>query len=372
MALTSKQIQAFGLDISDSSVKIMMLHKKGSLIRPLSFGAEIFSRGIVVKDEIKEPAKLAEIIKQTIEKAKPQAINTPYVIASLPESKSFIRMFDLPPMKKEEIPAAVKWEAEQHIPMSIDQVEMDWQIMDHEKKTKKGKFLETKKPEEKARSHRILLTAAPKDIVSPTVEVLKQAGLQPVALEIESISTARSCISPTLAQQNVMIVDIGTNRSGISILNSGLIEFTSSLAMAGVDITQNIMRLSGLSFAEAEKAKISFGLDQAKQQPVILQAIDETLKKITSEIRNTISYHQERSENEDKIGHILLCGGTSRLQGLGAYFAKELPIPVHLANPWINLFETGSKDLPPISSTDSLSFTAVIGLAQRGFDFNLP
>lgn len=360
MSLLNKQIQAFGLDISDSSVKVMMLQRKGSNIRPVSFSAEIFPRGIVVKDEIKEPAKLADIIKQAVQKAKPQGINTPYVITSLPESKSFIRMFSLPPMKRDEVEAAVKWEAEQHIPMAIDQVEIDWQII-NDNKADSGD----------ARSYQILLTAAPKDTINPIVDILKKSGLQPIALEIESVSTARSCISPTLAKENVMIIDIGTNRTGLSIVSNGLIHFTSSLAIAGVDISNNIVSQTGLSFTEAEKAKIKHGLDEQKQEPAVFKAINETLESIVNEIKNTINYYQEHSESSNKIDHLLLCGGTTRLRGLPAYFTKELTAPIHLANPWVNLYDNNTKDLPPISNTDSLGFTTVIGLAQRGLDFKI-
>ena len=130
MAITDKKIRAFGLDISDSSVKVMLMAKHGQGMRPEAFNATIFPRGIVVRDEIKEPEKLAEIIKEAISQAKPHGINMPFVVTSLPESKSFIRTFDLPKMKKSEVAEADKWEAEQHIPLAIDQVEIDWKIIE--------------------------------------------------------------------------------------------------------------------------------------------------------------------------------------------------------------------------------------------------
>ncbi len=377
MPITGKQLRAFGLDISDSSVKVMLMQNKGKLIRPESFNAEIFPRGIVVKDEIKDSEKLAEIIKRALVKAKPHAINIPYVITSLPESKSFIRMFELPAMKKSEVAEAVKWEAEQHIPLSIDQVEIDWQLIDEsveDKPKQKGFSLTSKKPEEKSRPWKIFLTASPKDTITPIIQVLKLSGLQPVAMEIESISTVRSCLSPELAKRNVIFVDIGTNRTGLTIVSNGIIRFTSSLALAGVDISKNIVRHTGYSFTEAEKAKIKEGLDQTKQPAKIYQAIEEVLGKIVTETKNTIRYYEDHADTEDKnsqINTVLLCGGTARLNGVDSFMTKNLGIRTQLANPWANIYPANAKEIPPISSTDSLSFTTVIGLAERGLNFTI-
>ncbi len=371
MSFGSQKIHCFGLDISDSSVKIMLLQQQGKIIRPLAFNAEIFPRGLVTKDEIKEPAKLSGIIRHVIDNAKPHGFNNAHVVASLPESKSFIRLFDLPPMKETELPAAVKWEAEQHIPLSIDQVEMDWQTLNPPDAPGKLSFFGKKTA---AREHgwKVFMTAAPKDVINPIVQVLKMTKLQPVALESESIAIARSCISPELHKQTVLLVDIGTNRTGLTIVNNNVINFTSSISLAGLTISQKIMDKTGLDFSGAEKAKITYGLTSDKQTPEIKAAIEDALHDIVVEIQNTISYYQEHSALPDKqVDLILLSGGTARLQGLVDWFTRNIDLPTRLANPWANIYPQGSRELPPISSSDSLSFTAVIGLALRGLNFNI-
>lgn len=371
MPLGSKKIHCFGLDISDSSVKVMLLQQHGKIIRPLAFNAEIFPRGIVTKDDIREPAKLSAIIRHAIDHAKPHGFSNAYVVASLPESKSFIRLFDLPPMKAAELPAAVKWEAEQHIPLSIDQVEMDWQALNppeaHGKLSLFGK-------KTAAREHgwKVFMTAAPKDVINPVVAVLKLTKLQPVALESESIAIARSCISPELQKQTVLLVDIGTNRTGLTIVNNNILNFTSSISLAGLTISQKIMDQAGLDFSAAEKAKITHGLSGEKQTPEVKRAIEAALKEIITEIKNTIGYYQEHSALPDKqVDLILLSGGTARLPGLVDWFTRNIELPTRLANPWVNIYPANSRELPPISSSDSLSFTAVIGLALRGLNFTI-
>lgn len=379
MPLGSKKLHCFGLDISDSSVKIMLLQQRGKIIRPLAFNAEIFPRGIVTKDEIREPGKLSTIIRRAIDHAKPRGFNNAYVVASLPESKSFIRLFDLPPMKETELPAAVKWEAEQHIPLSIDQVEMDWQALNPRRSPDAASGLRAGKlpffnRETEAREHgwKIFMTASPKDVVNPVVAVLKMSKLQPVALESESIAIARSCISPELQKQTVLLVDIGTNRTGLTIVNNNVLNFTSSISLAGLTISQKIMDQAGLDFSAAEKAKITHGLSGEKQAPAVKSAIETALQEIITEIKNTIGYYQEHSALPDKqVDLILLSGGTARLPGLVDWFTRNIELPTRLANPWVNIYPRGSRELPPISSADSLSFTAVIGLALRGLNFTI-
>lgn len=371
MSFRSKKIHCFGLDISDSSVKVMLLQQKGKVIRPLAFNAEIFPRGLVIKDEIREPAKLSAIIRHTIDQAKPHGFSNNYVIASLPESKSFIRLFDLPPMKQTELPAAVKWEAEQHIPLSIDQVEIDWKALNPPEKTHRPSFWQ-KKAALREQGWKIFMTAAPKEVINPIVQVLKMAKLQPVALESESISIARSCISPDLQKQTVLLVDIGTNRTGLTIVNNNVINFTSSISLAGLTISQKIMDKTGLDFIGAEKAKIDFGLNAEKQKPEIKAAIEAALQDINREIKNTVSYYQERSDPPGKqVDQIILSGGTARLDGLTDWFTRQSDLPTSLANPWGNIYHFGSRELPPISSADSLSFAAVIGLALRSLNFTI-
>lgn len=371
MPLGSKKIHCFGLDISDSSVKIMLLQQHGKLIRPLAFNAEIFPRGIVTKDEIREPAKLSAIIKHAIDHAKPHGFNNTNVVASLPESKSFIRLFDLPPMKETELPAAVKWEAEQHIPLSIDQVEMDWQALNPPSPPSKISLF-AKKAAPHEHGWKIFMTAAPKDVINPIVAVLKMTKLQPVALESESIAIARSCISPELQKQTVLLVDIGTNRTGLTIVNNNVLNFTSSISLAGLSISQKIIDQTGRDFASAEKAKITHGLNGEKQTPEIKSAIEAALQEIIAEVKNTIDCYQEHSALPDKqVDLILLSGGTARLPGLVEWFTRHIELPTRLANPWVNIYHSGSRELPPISSSDSLSFTAVIGLALRGLNFTI-
>ena len=171
---------SFGLDISDLSLKIIKLKRKGKFFDLASFGEEEIKPGIIKEGEIKNEEKLAEIIKGAIKKVKGEKIRTKYVIVSLPEEKAFLQVIQMPRMSEEDLKSAVVYEAENYIPLPIEQVYLDSQIvppvydhLDH---------------------FDVLIAALPKKTVDPYLSSLKSAGLKPKALEIESLAVARALI----------------------------------------------------------------------------------------------------------------------------------------------------------------------------------
>ena len=168
----NKKIQAFGLDISDVSIKVMQLQKKDQSLIPKFFinyplTPKIINNHLIVSEE-----KLAENITFALNRA--GKIDTKYVVASVPEAKSFVRMLSIASMPESEIGDAIPWELEQDIPVPVDQVYLDWQILG-----------------EVGGKMNILVAATPKDYVDSLIDSLKLARLKPVALELESIATAR-------------------------------------------------------------------------------------------------------------------------------------------------------------------------------------
>lgn len=348
--------QTFGIDISDSSVKVLALRKEGRKIRPISINEIIFPRGVVIKDIIKDKETLVKTIKNALRKAKPNSINTPYAIASLPESKCFIRIISLPQMEEMEIAKAIRWEAEQHIPLSSDQVYSNWKQI----KTARKDIMEQRT--------KILYTAVKKGTGDDMIEVFKNADLKPIILEPESMSVTRSMIDPSRQRKLVLIADLGTNRTSFIIHENDLIKFTSSISVAGVDITNNIAEKAKLSFEDAEKTKIENGIANIKQKTIYAATV-EIVDKIIINLKRTIEYYNEYETKKD-IEEIILCGGSAKLKGLKEYAENKLKIPASLANPWINIYSEENKEKPPISPVDSLGFATVIGLAMRGIKTN--
>jgi len=240
--------KTFGLDISDLSLKIVKLKKRGELYNLASFGEEKIKPGIIKEGEIKDEDKLAEIIKTGLRRVKGEKLKTKYVIASLPEEKSFLQVIQMPRMSKEDLKSAVIYEAENYIPLPIQEVYLDSEIISPVN-NHSDKF-------------NVLLVALPRKTVDSYLSSLKKAGLQPEALEIESLSVARALIKNKATTSPILLVDLGETRTNFAVFAGHTLRFTSSISVSAGNFTEIISKNLGLSLAEAERLKMKYGLEK--------------------------------------------------------------------------------------------------------------
>jgi len=363
---------AFGLDISDLSLKIIKLKKKGKFLKLASFGEVELDLGIVEKGEIKKEKEFIESIKKAVKAVKGERLKTNFVIASLPENKSFFTVIQMPKMKKEELRSAVSFEAENHVPFPIDEIYLDFQIIP---------------PVKNSLDHLdILLSAFPKKIVDSYVFCLKSAGLFPLALEVESQSICRSIIKNGLSPFPVLIIDFGRTTTSFIIFSGYSLRFTASTSISSSSLDKALSENLKISLEEAEKIKVKYGLGLSKNkakskkkikgkdfsQKDIFEAIAFVLSDLTWQAKKYITYYQTHITHEHlavrdrKIEKIILCGRGANLKGLKDFLSLSLNLPVELGNPWVNILPAPLREVPQLPYKKSLGFTTALGLALRG------
>lgn len=334
--------------MSDSSLKLMQFGEGGEVT---AYSDIAVPKEAGASDTIKDPKQLIAAIRRAVAEPRFGKVVLPYVVASIPETKCFVRVIQMPKMTEDEAAEAVSWEAEQYIPMPIGSVYLDWLILGGGDEGGKMK---------------VLITAAPKDYVDDYVRVLKEAELRPVALEVESAATARSLVSAQYSKEAVLIADIDTVRTSFIIFDRGVLQFTSSLPVAGNVFTEAIAKALTVDFAAAEKIKREHGLDQGFEKGAVRKALLPVLNNLADELKNTVRFHEEHSDTGTKIGRLILAGGSSKLSHLPSWLAEKLGetgMRVELGNPWQKALKRGMT--PPLSREDSLSFATAIGLALR-------
>lgn len=178
--ILSLEEEVFGLDMNDLSLKIVKLKKKRRGFVLTSFNEEKIAPSMIEDGVIKDEAALAKIIKSAYDTVKGKKLKTKYVVASLPEEKSFLQVIQMPKMNGEELKLAVPLEAENYIPMPIEEVYLDFQVIC----PIKNHFDNTE----------VLIVAMPKKIVDSYVSCFKKAGLTPIILEAESEAIARALV----------------------------------------------------------------------------------------------------------------------------------------------------------------------------------
>jgi len=368
--------EAFGLDISDLSLKIIKLKRKGKFLTLSSFLEKDISQGIIKEGEIKDEEGLVKIIKESLPKIKGEKLKTKHVVVSLPEEKAFLQVIQLPRMPEEDLKSAVIYEAENYIPLPIEEVYLDSQIVlplyDH------------------LDYFDVLIAALPKKIVDPYLSCIKKAGLYLKALEIESLAIARALIKKEISPFPTLLIDFGATKTSFIIFSGYSVRFTNSIPVSSHGFTEVISRAMNVDFKKAEELKIKYGLDivekiifskktkdsQFEKEIIGNKKIFETLipalTDLTEQIKKCLDFYLTHTSDEHllpemkDVKKIFISGGGANLKGLSDFLSSGLGIPVAFGNPWINILPEPLKEVPELSFQESLKYTTALGLALRG------
>ncbi|MBU4332120.1 type IV pilus assembly protein PilM [Patescibacteria group bacterium] len=375
----------FGLDISDLSLKLVALEKKlfsraknesKSRVAVASYNQIAVPEGFFEQGEIKKPDKIIHLIHKLVDGAKGKKIATKYVISVLPETKTFIKLIEIPSSTPDgERQSAVDEEIKNHIPVPIDEMYVDWQYVDE---PMAAKFEIPKKEKIK-----ILVGVAPQKIVEDYSNILIKAGLKPLALEIESAAISRCLtpeaknLTPDFAQ---MIIDFGATRTSLLIYDQGTIQFTTSIPFSGEKITQAIAEKLKISHEEAEKSKIVCGLDPKKCRGALKKIIHPNIAQMLSKIEGAIDFYNDQFQQSNEVKKIILCGAGANFKNLDKIIKEKLGVKTEIASPLSQLAKNingkhflliprkkkGITDNVQIPPQEILSYTTAIGLALRG------
>lgn len=350
--------KSFGLDISNKSYKFIQLRESKKGIDLAAFGYGDVKDGVIENGEVKNEDALVEVLKEAIKNPTKGKLTTKHVVFSLPEEHSFVRILQLPKMSKEETKEAIKWEIEQNIPLQINDVYFDWQIIN--------------KGDAKVNHQDILVAVVSKSIADPYISVLKRIGLIPVAMESESISVTRSIIKGFSTNIPVLVVDIGATITSFIIFSGKTLRFSSSVPIAGDKMIESISKKLKVDKKEAKKLFYEVGFDKKLDKDgKVTEALEVAFSELISQIKSYISFYEGHSTHDHgskkkNIQKIILSGGVSNLYGITAHISSVLKIPTELANPWANILKEPLNEVPDLSYRRSLGYTTALGLALKG------
>lgn len=304
-----------GLDIGDSSLKMVELKKKSRKIYLSNYAFSENIKGLNFT-KIKDPNYLA----QAILKVKSEAgIKAKRVSASLPTYSVFSSLINLPTVDKRNMDSLVMAEAKKLIPLPLEEMIIDW------------KLLGSQDSKEKAKESRVFLTASPKKLVRYYIEIFRLAKMELVSLETETFSLVRALMGndPSV----VMLVEIGANSTDLSIIQESVPIFNRSLELSGNMISSVLAESLGLDLSQAEQFKIDSSLFLEDEKPEILQILVKTLAPIVHEIEYMREFYQSNFSSQ-KIEKIILSGGGSLLPGFSEYLSHFLDLQVIVGSPF--------------------------------------
>ncbi|MCK5085661.1 type IV pilus assembly protein PilM, partial [Candidatus Parcubacteria bacterium] len=340
----------FGLDLSDRSVKVAQLRKKGGKISLYSYGRENIPEGLIVDGEIKNEKEVVKLVKKTLANAKPNPIKSKFVIYSIPEPKGFIRVVQIPRSKEDDIEQIVRYEAEQLFPIDVNDAYVDWQILS----TSDDKTL------------KVIVAVVPRLLIDSYSSVAEKAGLKPVAAEIESIPITRSLINDSQSSKPVLVIDLGKDRTSFIIFKNPAVQFTASIPICGEEFINNISERLEIDKIAAENMKDKCGLSFEGECKEVFKAIQPSLREMIKYIDKLTYYYKDHFGLDEDIAKVIICGGEAKMIGISSFLSLQIKKEIEKGNPWVNIMTFKDKEIPPISRNDSLVFVTVLGLALRG------
>ncbi|MDR2507252.1 MAG: pilus assembly protein PilM [Candidatus Accumulibacter sp.] len=349
--LGAKSRPLIGLDISSSSIKMLELSRDGKhgycvehyVIERLPRDA--VSDGNVVN--LEETAAAVQRAWRKMESSVKQ------VAVAIPASQAITKKVILPSAQREEnLEILVESEANQYIPFSLDEVNLDFQVLGPSAYS----------PEEVE----VLIAASRKEKVEDRVAVAEAGGLTPVIVDIESYATlsAFELISQQMLRggegQLIALITVGALVMNLTVLHNDQQVYSRDQMFGGNQLTQDIARLYGKTFDEAEAEKRKNILPENYESELLKPFVENLALEVSRALQFFFT-----STQYTKINHIVLAGGCAILPGVRSAVASRTQVNTIIANPFADMaVNKRVKNL----KTDAPSLMVACGLALRRFD----
>ena len=336
-----------GLDIGSSAVKAVELKAVGRGYRVAAYGSEPLPQDSIVDGAIIDGAAVAEAIRRLFEG---RSIRTRDVAASLSGNAVIVKKITLPAMSESELAESIYWEAEQYIPFDIQDVNLDYQVLDGGDPAKG--------------TMDVLLVAAKKEKIADYTGVIAQAGRTAVVVDVDAFALQNAYevnygIEPGSV---VVLLNAGASATNINILNGDQSVFTRDVSIGGNAYTEALQRELSLPYAAADALKRGESVDGVSFEDArpVLRAVTEN---VMLEIQKTFDFFKATASS-DRIDRIVVSGGASRAEGFTEILSDRFGAPVEAFDPFKRVTFDGRKlggDGAAVASTAAVA----VGLALR-------
>ncbi len=333
---------SIGLDIGSGYLKVVQLKDtKGGYELEL-FDMLPLPPELIVDGSIIDSLRLIDSLKELVKKAKIKTKDA--VISIAGHSSVIIKRVSLPEMSEEELSESIKFEAEQYIPFDIEDVNLDFQILG---------------PKEEAGQMDVMLVAVKKDIINEYLSVVKEAGLNPLIVDVnsfalENIYEVNYEIEP---DKNIAIVNIGASTINMNILKGGISVFTRDSAVGSNLHTEALQREFNLTYETAERLKKGEAVENVSPQDA-LSVMDLASEEIIGEVNRSLEYFHE------DINEVILSGGCALVKDFPKLLAEKIGIEVKVMEPLKNIKIPKRFDITYIEEMVPMAVVAA-GLALR-------
>lgn len=347
-------------------MKLVELRNEQGRPRLVTYGMyEVPYQQIIDNDWSKRRSEAVSILSALLTQTKAKSR---LAVSALPTFAVFSSLISVPPVSAKDLPNAIRLEAKKVVPRPIDEMVLDWrEIQPNDASSGRASAeasaelgtITTKKEQQR----KILITAAPKDLVEQYVSIYKEAGLKLVTLETESFALSRSLIGrdPSL----LMVVDMGARTTNLAIIEEGIPVVNRAVNFGGAMVTDEIGKRLSVPPSQAEQWKRDLGVTNHHKS--LSSAAKDILDDVLHEIEYLFQLYRRQftpvRNQSGRIEKLVLAGGSAFVPGLAQYLAERLNVPVHLGDPWARVVYP--EDLHPVLVEVGPAMSVAVGLAMR-------
>lgn len=350
-ALFRPKRQLLGLDIGSSAIKLVQMREAKGRYVLQKFGVKPLEPEVIVDGTVMDAGRVVSAVKDLLKETN---VKLKSVAMSISGHSVIVKKITLPPMPDDELEAQVKLAAEQYIPFDINEVNLDFHVLNPNEQAEDGQ------PQMS-----LLLVAAKKDKINELTELVIGAGLTPMILDVDAFAIENMYAINYSANPDEIttLVNLGASVMNVNILKGETSMFTRDISIGGNRYTEAIQRELGMSYEEAEgvkKGEQREGID-AEAVSTVIEGVNA---EVASEIARSIDYFKTTSADAE-INKLLLCGGCAKVPSLVEHLSDRLGMSVAIANPF-NQVETSGSGVDPEWLAEQAPQAAVgVGLALQ-------
>ncbi len=344
MKLFSSVGEFFALDIGTTAVRVAQLKQSGDAWNLVKYGAAPVDIKVASSDAPEDQKRLGDVITNLITQT---GIAERNVVVGIPSSKMFATVVDLPDLPQQELTSTIKYQAEQFIPMSIDEAKIDWAVL--------GKSLRDPQKNE------VLLASVANKFSEARLELVESVGLNVIALEPDSLALVRALVPPT-NQDAMMIIDFGDFSTDLIAVLGGSPRLIRSIPVGLQTLIKAASQNLNIDANQASQFIMKFGLHPDRLEGQILKSLDATLDQFVVEINKSVKFFQSRYPNV-QLRYLMLSGYTLSVPAFGEYIAGKTGIQTVAGNAWGNV--RYSPNLRDNLMQIAPQFGVAVGLAER-------
>jgi len=312
MGLLGRSRSTVGLDIGSGLIKLVVISHGGSgpTLTKVAFTQVVDDA--IVEGEIMDPGIVADAIRGLFASA---GVKPKHVVTAVGGRDVIIKKISMDRMKESEAREVIRWEAEQHVPFDMDNVELDFQILD---------------PDGEGLQMTVLLVAAKRELVENKLALLSEIGIGPSIIDVDAFAlhNAFEVNYPEVMKGVVGLVNIGHEMTNVNLLEDGVPILTRDLPVGTRRFREDLMRERGMSAEAADRL-----LQGHEVSDTLAPFVDARAEELAVGIDRAAAFLQTSTRSSTGLARLFTSGGGARIPGLGKAIADRLRLPVQLANP---------------------------------------